>query len=82
VLRDRDHSEVWYLSSRRLGRQAQIGLNHVLQLIGWLLHGLVNDDPDHSAAVVEVHLLQNTGGIYAAVFVVLPALHLFLKKTS
>lgn len=46
------HAKKGNILGRWLGRQCQVGLDHILQLIFWLLHGLVNDDPVHGATKV------------------------------
>lgn len=82
VLRNRDHAIVWYLSGRGFRWQVQVGLDHVLELIGWLFHGLVNDDPVHCAAVVKVNLLEDGGCVNSAIFIIFAALHFFLKEAG
>ena len=57
VLRNRHHTVIRHILGRRLWRKAQVGLNHVLQLVGRLLHGLVDYNPVHGAAIVKVDFL-------------------------
>ena len=82
MLRNGDHAILRHFLSRRLGRKAQVGLDHILQLVGWLFHSLVDDDPVHGATIVKVDLRQDTGGIDSAVFVIFAALHFFFQKAG
>ncbi len=65
MLGDGYHAVVGDLSSGRLGREIQISLNHIFQLILGLLHGLVDDDPVHGAAEVQVDFLKDSGCVNA-----------------
>jgi len=85
MLRDRNHAELGHLSGRWLRWKSQVCLDHVFKLLFRLLHGLVNDNPVHSATEVEINLLKDSGCINPSsvtAFIVFGGLDLLLEIAS
>jgi hypothetical protein len=84
MLRDGNHAKLGYCPAWCFRRECQVCLNHIFKLILRFLHGLVNDNPVHSAAEVKIDLLQDTGGIdsVTSVLVFLATSHSFFQEAS
>lgn len=78
--RDWDHAVLGAWLGGGLRGQGQVGLDHILELVLGLLHGLVDDDPVHRTAEIEVDLLEDGGGVDAlALVAVLAVLHFLFQ---
>jgi hypothetical protein len=83
MLRNRYHAKVRDDLTRRLRREAKVSLDHILKLISWLFHCLIDDDPVHGAAEVKINFLENSGCVDStAIFIILTTLHFFFEITG